>query len=240
MADQKRKGPRIAFAVATAFTWAVATDDPLPFLCALFAAQMLVSSSQAISLPKAFLLTLIIMVVALIVQLLTTLLAERPPVLLLILGLLYFACFLAQASGKANPLVFLILVVSVMIPLLTILNIDLGSSILTVFVKSIAAGAVVTWLAYALIPDAEVRKPRERPIRGPEAGPACRGRRRDLALGVDTLPDARSLCDGAGHSHHRRFAAVATRCGGEWQAGTGDRRDQQKWLGLSEQFRAFR
>lgn len=151
--NQKRKGLRIAFAVATAFTWAVATDDPLPFLSALFAAQMLISSSQAISLPKAGLLTLIILCVAASIQFLTAFLAERPPVLLLLLGLLYFACFLAQASGKTNPLIFLILVVSVMIPLLTILNIDLGGSILTVFVKSIAAGAVITWLAYALLPD---------------------------------------------------------------------------------------
>ncbi|QRM53807.1 DUF2955 domain-containing protein [Sinorhizobium sp. BG8] len=153
LSNQKRKGLRVAFAVATAFTWAVATDDPLPFLSALFAAQMLISSSRAISLPKAGLLTLAILIVAAIVQFLTTFLAEQPPVLLLLLGLLYFACFLAQASGKTNPLIFLILVVSVMIPLLTILNIDLGSSILTVFVKSIAAGAVITWLAYALLPD---------------------------------------------------------------------------------------
>ncbi|MBD9449404.1 DUF2955 domain-containing protein [Rhizobium sp. RHZ01] len=153
--NQKRKGLRVALAVAAAFTWAVATSDPLPFLCALFAAQMLISSSRAISLQSAFLLTLIILIAALIVQFLTTFLAERPPVLLLLLGLIYFACFLRQASGKPNPLVFLILVVSVMIPLLTILNIDLGSSILTVFVKSIAAGAIVTWLAYALIPDIE-------------------------------------------------------------------------------------
>lgn len=150
---QKRKGLRVALAVATTFTWAVATDGPLPFLSALFAAQMLISSSRAISLPKAMLLTLIILVAASIVQFLTTLLAERPLTLLLLLGLVYFACFLAQASGRANPLVFLILVVSVMIPLLTILSIDLGSSVMTVFVKSIAAGAIVTWLAYALIPD---------------------------------------------------------------------------------------
>lgn len=156
LSNQTRKGLRVAFAVATAFTWAVATGDPLPFLCALFAAQMLISSSRAISLPKAALLTLIILGAASIVQFLTTLLAERPPVLLLLLGLIYFACFLAQASGRANPIILLILVVSVMIPLLTILNIDLGSSILTVFVKSIAAGATVTWLAYALIPDIAV------------------------------------------------------------------------------------
>jgi hypothetical protein len=155
LSNRKRKGLRVAFSVATAFTWAIATDDPLPFLGSLFAAQMLISSSQAISLPKAAVLTLIILVAASIVEFLTTLLAERPPVLLLLLGLIYFSCFLAQARGKSNPLVFLILVVSVMIPLLTILNIDLGSSILTVFVQSVATGAILTWLAYALLPDIE-------------------------------------------------------------------------------------
>lgn len=166
---QTRKGLRVALAVATAFTWAVATNDPLPFLCALFAAQMLISSTRAISLPKVVILTLIILMVTLVIQFLTILLAERPPVLLLLLGLLYFTCFLMQASGRGNPIIFLILIIGVMVPLLTILNIDLGSSIMMVFVKSIAAGAVATWLGYALIPELPTREiPQPAPLAAPK------------------------------------------------------------------------
>lgn len=155
LAYQKRKGLRVAVAVAVAFTWAVATGDTLPFISPMFAAQMLISSSRPLSLPKAVILTLIVLIAASVIQFLTTSLAERPPVLLLLLGLVYFACFLVQTSGKGGPVVFLVLVVSVMVPLLTLLHVDLGSSVLTVFVKSVAASTIVVWLAYALLPDIE-------------------------------------------------------------------------------------
>ena len=74
-------------------------------------------------------------------------------ILLLLLGLIYFGCFYQQANGKGGPTIFLVLVIAVMVPLLTILNEDLGDTILMILVQSVVTGMLLMWVAHVLIPD---------------------------------------------------------------------------------------
>ncbi len=152
-ANVKRKGLRIALAVAVGFSWLLYSGAIIPFLGPLFAAQFLISSSRPMPLQKALAVTVLILVVGAFLQFVTVLTGDRPPVLLLLLGLIYFGCFYQQANGKGGPTIFLILVIAVMVPLLTILNEDLGDTILMILVQSVVTGMLLMWLAYALIPD---------------------------------------------------------------------------------------
>ncbi len=152
-ANVKRKGLRIALAVAVGFSWLLYSGAIIPFLGPLFAAQFLISSSRPMPLQKALAVTVLILVVGAFLQFVTVLTGDRPPVLLLLLGLIYFGCFYQQANGKGGPTIFLILIIAVMVPLLTILNEDLGDTILMILVQSVVTGMLLMWLAYALIPD---------------------------------------------------------------------------------------
>ena len=152
-ANVKRKGLRIALAVAAGFSWLVYSGAIIPFLAPLFAAQFLISSSRPLPVQKALAITVFILVVGALLQFVTVLTGDRPPVLLLLLGLIYFVCFYQQANGKGGPTIFLVLVIAVMVPLLTILNEDLGDTILMILVQGVVTGMLLMWAAHVLIPD---------------------------------------------------------------------------------------
>lgn len=84
--------------------------------------------------------------------------ADQPPrrtagAFLLLLGLAYFACFVAQSAGKGGPAVFLVLLVAIIVPLLGILNKGLANSILSMLVTGVLSGTILMWLAYAMFPE---------------------------------------------------------------------------------------
>jgi hypothetical protein len=151
--EQRRKGLRVALAVSVGFTLAVAMGAVVPFLGPLFAAQFLLSSSQPMPLAKTLGMAVVILATGVVMMLLTSWFGDRPATFLMVLGLIYFSCFLAQSSGKGGPAVFLILVVAVMVPLLGILNKDLAASILSILTIGVLSGAVMMWLAHAVIPE---------------------------------------------------------------------------------------
>ena len=152
-ANARRKGLRIALAVAIGFCWSVFSGAIIPFLGPLFAAQFLIGSSRPLPLPKALGMAVIIVVTGAILQFITLMTGDRPPVILLLLGLVYFICFFLQANGKGGAAIFLILVVAVMVPLMVILNPDVGDAILSILVEGVVTGTLLMWLAHALIPD---------------------------------------------------------------------------------------
>src|SRR5688572_4157918 len=104
-ANAKRKGLRIALAVAVGFTWSVLSGAILAFLGPLFAAQFLIGSSRPLPLPKALGMAVIIVVAGALLQFVTVLTGDRPPVLMLLLGLIYFVGFFLQANGKGGPVI---------------------------------------------------------------------------------------------------------------------------------------
>jgi hypothetical protein len=158
-ANARRKGLRIALAVAVGFSWSVFSGAIIPFLGPLFAAQFLISSSRPLPLPKALAMAILIVVVGALLQLITLLTGDRPPVLVVLLGLIYFVCFFLQANGKGGGAIFLVLVVAVMVPLMTILNPDLGDSMLSILVHGVVSGTLLMWMAHALIPDRDEADP---------------------------------------------------------------------------------
>ncbi|WP_426128020.1 DUF2955 domain-containing protein [Pararhizobium sp. PWRC1-1] len=153
VAEQRRKGLRVALAVSVGFTLAVAMGAVVPFLGPLFAAQFLLSSPQPMPLGKTLGMAILILATGVVMMLLTSWFGDRPATFLMVLGLIYFSCFLAQSSGKGGPAVFLVLVVAVMVPLLGILNKELAASILSILTIGVLSGAVMMWLAHAVIPE---------------------------------------------------------------------------------------
>jgi hypothetical protein len=153
LANTKRKGLRIALAVAVGFCWSVFSGAIIPFLGPLFAAQFLVSSSRPLPPQKALATAILFVVAGALLQFITVLTGHRPAVLALLLGLIYFVCFFLQANGKGGGAIFLILVVAVMVPLLTVLHPDVGDSMVSILVQGVVSGTLLMWMAHALIPD---------------------------------------------------------------------------------------
>lgn len=152
-ANARRKGLRVALAVAVGLTWSVHSGMLIPFLGPLFAAQFLISSSKPLALGKAVGLVIVIVGAGVLLQLITAAAGHRPLVFLLLLGLIYFLCFFVQAQGKvAGPPIFFVLVISVMVPLMALLNSDLASFIFSTLVEGVMTGVVLMWLAHLLIP----------------------------------------------------------------------------------------
>lgn len=152
--NTRRKGLRVALAIAFGLTWSVYAGAIIPFLGPFFAAQFLLGNTRPLSLSKALGLIVIVLVAGVVLQVLTGIAGHRPMVLLMVLGLIYFFCFLLQTTGKVvGPPIFFVLVVAVMVPLLSILNRDLSASIMSILVQGVVSGTVLMWIAHALIPD---------------------------------------------------------------------------------------
>jgi len=149
----KRQGLRIAFAVAVGFTVAVATGEVLPFLGPMFAAQFLAATPRPLLARQAIGQVVLVLVAGQALVWLTGLFGDRPAVLLPVLGLIYFGCFLLQAQGKAAAATFLVIAVAVMVPILGILQKDLGESIALILFKGVLGGVILMWLAHAAFPD---------------------------------------------------------------------------------------
>jgi hypothetical protein len=155
LTEQRRKGLRVALAVSLGFTVAVANGAIIPFLGPLFAAQFLLGSSKPMPVGKTLGVAVLILVAGTFFMALTLLLDDKPMTLLMLLGLIYFLLFFAQAVGKGGPAIFFVQVVAIMVPLLGILNPELAESILSILVTGVVSGTLWMWVAYALISPTE-------------------------------------------------------------------------------------
>jgi hypothetical protein len=151
----RRQGLRIAFAVAASFTAAVAQGEVIPFLGPVFAAQLLMASRRPMGVPQAIGFVAVMVLAGQGFLVLTSILAERPLPFLLMLGLIYFACFVAQLNRRGGPLPALILTIGVAAPLLGVLDRDLGASVVVILGKAAANGVLFAWLAHVAFPDRE-------------------------------------------------------------------------------------
>lgn len=149
----RRQGLRLALTVAIGFTATVASGAVLPFLGPMFAVQMLTASRRPPRLATALGLVGVILLIGQLLVFTTDLLGDRPFVLMSLLFLVYLACFVGQGRGAIAPAAALVMMIAVIVPLLEILQHDLGESITSILVKSILSGAVLAWLAHVILPD---------------------------------------------------------------------------------------
>ena len=149
----KRQGLRIATAAAVGLTLGVANGETVPFLGPMFAVQFLFVSLRPLGLRQATGLIVLILAVGKVMVWLTGAFGDRPAVLLTLLGLVYFTCFLLQARGRGGAAPFLVIVIAVMVPMLGILQKDLGESIILILFKGALGGVVLAWLGHAVFPD---------------------------------------------------------------------------------------
>jgi hypothetical protein len=156
LASQRRKGLRVALAVSLGFTASVASGALVPFLGPLFAAQFLLSSTAPMPFAKTLGMAILIFVIGMVMSILTSWFGDHPASFLLLLGLFYFCCFVAQSSGKGGAAISLVLIVGVIVPLLGILNKELGASILSILLLGVISGAVLMWFAHAVFPEPAV------------------------------------------------------------------------------------
>jgi len=119
----------------------------------MFAVQFLFVSPRPLGLKQAIGLIVLILAVGKVMVWLTGALGDRPAVLLSLLGLVYFTCFLLQARGRGGAAPFLVIVIAVMVPMLGILQKDLGESIILILFKGVLGGVVLAWLGNAMFPD---------------------------------------------------------------------------------------
>lgn len=149
----KRQGLRVALAIACGFSLALLAGDVLPFLGPLFATQFLLANRSPMPLRKGLATVLLILIAGALLIFCTGLLGHRPWVLLPLLWLFYFACFWAQGNGKGGAAPALLLVIAIMVPMLDILQRDLGESIVLILAKAVSGGMLLAWAAHALVPD---------------------------------------------------------------------------------------
>lgn len=153
LARAKRQGLRVVLAVTVGFSLGLVHGSVLPFLAPLFATQFLLASYNPPGLRQGLGTVLLILMVGALLIFLTGLLGDRPFVLLPLLWLCYFSCFFAQGRqiGGAGPA--LMLVIAIVVPLLDILQRDLGESIVLILAKAVSIALLLTWGAHAVFPD---------------------------------------------------------------------------------------
>lgn len=78
-----------------------------------------------------------------------------------LLWLFYFACFAAQGRQLGGAAPALMLVIAIVVPLLDILQRNLGESIVLLLAKAISLGMVLSWAAHALLPHPAGEHPEE-------------------------------------------------------------------------------
>jgi hypothetical protein len=128
----------------------VASGAALPFLGPLFAAQFLIASRRPLGLVQALGMSVVIVVTGQVLVIACDVFASRPLVLLCLLWLVYFACFFKQERGASAA--SLILLIAIIVPLLEILQRDLGETTVAILVKAVLSGALLAWLAHVVFP----------------------------------------------------------------------------------------
>ncbi|MBV0893382.1 DUF2955 domain-containing protein [Paracoccus sp. Z118] len=148
----RRHGFRVAAAVAVGFVWAGLAGQVIPFLGPLFAIQLLMAPRPP-GLGQGIGMVTVILAGSVVMLVLTGVVGDRPVVLSAFLALVYFACFLAQATGRGGGAPFLVLVVAIIVPMLGVLKMDLGQPIVAILLDGVGTGLLLTWAAHAVFPD---------------------------------------------------------------------------------------
>lgn len=149
----ERQGLRVAVAVAGGMLVGLLLDNALPFLAPIFSAQLLLTSQRPPSVRQGVGMVVLIGLMGGLLVACSGLLGDRPWVLLPLLWLGYGVCYWAQLNGLWGAAPRLTLIIGVLVPLLDILQRELGESIVLILIESIVVGLILAWLVHAVWPD---------------------------------------------------------------------------------------
>jgi len=144
---------RIGFAVALGLVIGEALEEPFSFLTSVLAFQLLMKMPQAPSVRQGVGFVLVVAIASGFALSLANSLQDRQLVYVIVLGLIFFGCFLLQLQGKGGPLPGMLLVCNAMVPVLSVISRDLALDFVWMFILSAASAVVLAWLAHAAFPD---------------------------------------------------------------------------------------
>jgi hypothetical protein len=172
---RRRRIWRIALAVALGLAIGEAQEEPFSFLTPLLAFQLLMKAPQAPSLRQGIGFVLAVTIASFAALSLANSLQDRQLVYVIVLGLIFFGCFLLQIQGKGGPLPGLLLVCNAMVPVLSVISRDLAQDFVAVFILSTASAVLLAWLAHAAFPETAQETPAgaDAPVAG-DSGNAIR------------------------------------------------------------------
>jgi hypothetical protein len=150
---------RIGLAVALGLVIGEMQEEPFSFLPSLFAFQLLMKAPAVPRLRQGFGFVMSIAVASGVALALANSLQDRSTVYILVLGLICFGCFLAQAAGKGGPLPGLLLVCNAMVPVIAVISRDLAQDVVAIMIASAVSAVLLAWLAHAIFPDPDVGHP---------------------------------------------------------------------------------
>ena len=143
---------RIGFAVALGMMIGEAREEAFSFLTPLLAFQLLMKVQQPPSLRQGVGFVLVVAIASGIAFALATSLQDRQAVYVIVLGLIYFGCFLLQLLGKGGPLPGMLLICNAMVPVLAVISRDLAQDFVWILILSAASAVLLAWVAHAVFP----------------------------------------------------------------------------------------
>jgi uncharacterized membrane protein YgaE (UPF0421/DUF939 family) len=170
---RRRRILRIGLAVALGLAIGEALEEPFSFLTPLLAFQLLMKTPRAPSVRQAVGFVLAVAIASGVALGLANSLQDRQFVYLIVLGLIYFGCFLLQLRGKGGPLPGMLLVCNAMVPVLAVISRDLAQDFVWVFILSAASAVLLAWLAHAAFPESAEATPSSAGGQAPDAPQAA-------------------------------------------------------------------
>ncbi|MGH6890636.1 MAG: DUF2955 domain-containing protein [Dongiaceae bacterium] len=144
---------RIGFAVALGLVMGEALEEPFSFLMPLLAFQLLMKMPHAPTLRQGMGFVLVVAIANGFALGLANTLQDRPIVYLIVLGLIFFGCFLMQLKGRGGPLPGMLLTCNATVPVLAVVSRGLAENFVWVFVVSAVSAVPLAWLAHAMFPE---------------------------------------------------------------------------------------
>jgi Protein of unknown function (DUF2955) len=144
---------RVGLAVSLGLVIGEAQEAAFSFLTPFLAFQLLIKAPQAPSVRQGIGFVLAVAIASIVALSLANALQDRQVVYVIVLGLIYFGCFLLQLRGKGGPLPGMLLICNAMVPVLAVISRDLAQDFVSVFILSAASAVLLAWLAHAAFPD---------------------------------------------------------------------------------------
>jgi hypothetical protein len=156
-----RKALRLGFGTAVAFTAADALSWPAALLSPILFIQLSAGLPRCPGLASG-LQTIVAISACVLVGWLVTFVIAIPPLSVLLIALLLFAAFWAQAGGRAGLVPFVLMIAVCVLPVLAVQAPELATLVAVELVKASAVAFVLVWGTWAVFPDPATPAPATR------------------------------------------------------------------------------